>query len=697
MASIPDFYSPYYDLDGDNSISQRMDNFYNDVISTNQVQWAEADLDQRFTAGDQTVWSELYGQAAAKHKQFQFNRIQRTVNNIDGYQRRNRKSIIVTPVENGDQETADQFSKVIMWAVRKESMLETISDSFRNGSLITGMNLMHLWMDYRKDPVSGDLRLDNCASSSFIVDPYFRNPDLSDCTGILKRTYITPKEAASLLPQMGKEIESLSGINSRDGKFQFMPENYAYDKRKLLAYDEYWYRDYRTQEMLVDVETGETMEWKKDDEDGLREFMAMYPQIQIIKQEVPTVKLAIRVQNKVVYHGPNPMGVDSYPFVATFGYFNPQLPSYSHRIQGMVRGLRDAQYLYNRRKVIELDILESQINSGYKYKENALVNPADVFNMSGQGKGLALKFDAQMSDVEQILPPQIPPSMIQLSELLAREIQEISGVNEELLGSAIDDKAGVLSMLRQGAGLTTQQIFFDQLDRSQKQLGNLMIQYIQANFTPGKVARIIEDQPTQEFYNKAFGTYDAAVEDGLNTSTQRQMQFAQMLQLKEVGVPISTTDLLEAATIQNKTKIIENAIAQEKQQAEMQQLQMQAAVEEQQAKTKLAEARTIADTGLGVERFSRIDENQALAVERQAEAQKDRFAGILDIVKAMKELQGIDIEQLGKLIALANVVKSGEDTVPPQPVDRGVDINLAEVKNSAVSALGAQDGQEKVL
>ena len=167
------------------------------------------------------------------------------------------------------------------------------------------------------------------------------------------------------------------------------------------------------------------------------------------------------------------------------------MPYFPWRIQGVVRGLRDAQYLYNRRKIIELDILESQINSGWKYKENALVNPKDIF-LSGQGRGLALKDEANMTDVEQIMPPQVPPSMIQLSEILAKEVQEISGVNEELLGSAMDEKAGVFSMLSQGAGLTTLQILFDHLDLCAEVLGKLMIDIIQTNFTPGKVKKILE-------------------------------------------------------------------------------------------------------------------------------------------------------------------------------------------------------------
>jgi hypothetical protein len=408
---------------------------------------------------------------------------------------------------------------------------------------------------------------------------------------------------------------------------------------------------------MIDTQTGEVMEWKGQDEEGLKLFLQLYPQVTMVEQEIPTVKLSIVVQGRVIYDGPNLLG-DSYPFVPVFAYYNPQLPYFPTRIQGVVRGLRDAQYLYNRRKIVELDILESQVASGFIYKENALVNPKDVCQ-SGQGKGIALKEEAQMTDVQQIIAPQIPPSMIQLSEILAKEVQEISGVSEELLGSATDDKAGILSMLRQGAGLTTLQGLFDQLDRSQKLLGKLMIDIIQANFTPGKVQRIIEEQPTPQFYNKAFGKYDAAVEEGLNTTTQRQMQFAQLLHLRETGVPVPDEVLIEACTLQDKNKLIEAIKQQQMQQQQMAQMQAEAQIAKLQAETQLAQARAVADQGLGLERVSRIQENQALAVERHAQARKDDEIGMLNLVKALKEIDQIDIDQVEKLLALARVVKSG--------------------------------------
>lgn len=655
---------PQYYGEKHQDILARMESFYAEGITINQAFWAEADTDTRFEAGDQTLWNDLFGNLPANRKrQFNFNRIRRVINLIDGYQRRNRKSTIVVPIENGNQTTADQFTKVLLWCNQHEGVLDTISTAFR-GSLITGMNLLQVWLDYRTDPICGNIRVDYCAYNSFLIDPFFRKPDLSDCNAIWRRTFLTKREVMSLLPDKADEIIGLQGGdsgNGKDGKFQFMPESYNYGMKNLLNYNEYYYRDFRKQKLLVDTQTGETIEWKSADNDALKLFLAQYPQVTVIEQEIPTVRLAIVVEGRVMFDGPNPLGIDQYPFVPVFSYYNPDMPYFPWRVQGVVRGLRDAQYLYNRRKIIELDILESQINSGWKYKENALVNPSDVF-LQGQGRGLALKEEAQMTDVEQIQPPQVPPSMIQLSEILGKEIQEISGVNEELLGSAVDDKAGILSALRQGAGLTTLQILFDRLDFAQKQLGKIMIDIIQTNFTPGKIKKILGQEPMPQFYNKAFGRYDAAVEEGFNTTTQKQMEFAQLLYLRQSGVQIPDETLIEAATLQNKEKLLATIQGHAQAQQQMQQAQAQAQLEETQARNTLIQSQAVANEGLGYERLSRIAENQSLAQERQAAAQKDKDVALLNLIKAMKEIETVDLQQIEKLIRLNQVINKEEQS-----------------------------------
>ena len=576
MSLFPQLSDTYY-VDNDHNILKLMDYTYAKNITINQSFWSEADIDSRFEAGDQTLTNDIYGNIPAfRRRQLSFNRIKRIINMVSGYQRQHRKSTVATPILPHAQQGADDFTKLLYHTDSIASINETESDAFE-GALIAGMNMLSIWMDFRNDPVNGDIKVDNVSYNGYLIDPYFKNMDLSDCNNIWTRKYLSQNVVAGLLPGREDEIKRIKGYASRDGKFQFQPEAYNYGQQDLLIYDEFWYLDTRNQNILVDVQTGETMEWRGQDED-LDTLLKSYPQLIKISQEIPTTKLAIVVQGKVMYHGPNPLGIDKYPFVPVWAYYRPHIPYFPWRVQGVVRGLRDAQHLYNRRRIIELDILESQINSGYKYKENALVNPKDVF-LQGQGKGLALKAEAQMTDVEKIEPAQVPPSMIQLSELLGQEISQISGVNEELLGSAEDDKAGILSMLRQGAGLTTLQCLFDNLDRSKKLLALLRIELIQANWTPGKVERILGRAPAEEFYNRAFPKYDIVVEEAPLTSTQKQLALRQALYLKEMGIPIPTSYLIENMNIPDKDNLIkqitETEQAQMQQEQKMAQLQMQ--------------------------------------------------------------------------------------------------------------------------
>lgn len=661
MANYSRVDETYY-TDNDRHMLKYMRDIWEQSITVQQAYWTEADVDTRFLAGDQQIWRQLYGALPfPNRKQFNFNRIRRIINMISGFQRRNRKSIICVPQEGADEATASDYSALLLWAHNRGNVLNAISDAFEN-ALITGMSLVSTWMDYRSDIANPDICVDVLPYNAFLMDPWVRKwATLEDCNYIWTRKYLSKKQVKSLLPGREEEIDKLPMENGRDDKFWFLPEVYNTNRRYLLNYDEFWYLDTRMANILVDMSSGETLEWQGENDETLKDYLQRWPNVRVIKQEKQTVKLAIVVQNKVFFNGLNPMGVDCYPHVPVVAYYQSELPYYPLRIQGVIRSLRDSQYLYNRRRIIELQMLEARATSSLKIMEGTLVDDNDAF-LTNPGRAYFVKKDSPMGlDGIQPMPdPQVPPSMLQLSELLGQEIQQISGVNEELLGMADDDKAGILSMLRQGAGLTTLQKLFDQLDLSMKQIGLLHIKLMQANWSPGKVQRILNKEPADEFYHKHFAKYDCVIEEGADLPNQRQMAFLQKMQLKQLGIPIPTESLLEDITMQNKKEYIDKILQQEQSQAQMQQQQQQLEMHKIAVETESAKSYAASQQALAAERMNKVQLDAALSAERISRAQEDKDEATLARIKAAKELADMDLSQLQKLIDIVNSLEGKE-------------------------------------
>lgn len=647
------------------AIRKKMESDYNANNPAWQAYWREAMINLRLEAGDGTFANKnFFTQTPSSN--FYFNTVRPLGNMVSGRQRQKRKSPLVQPMTNADQETADQWTKVLLNIFKREGVYNTISEAFHQGAFITGMNLLHCYLDFSRDPMVGDVKVDNLAFNEFYIDPFFRKLDLSDCNFVWRRTFVTHEVAASLLPDKDFEkVMSLPGNPSgtaRDSRFQYMPENFAFAPNNRVAYDEYYYRDFREQTLIYDTETGDNHDVSFNTKYDIDRFLEDNPQVVIKKQQIPTVNLAISIQNKVFYDGRQSTNSDLFPFCPVIGYYSPSLPYFHQRIQSMCTSLRDPQALLNRRIILSADLAESTLNTGWIFKENAVIDPQHLFQV-GQGRVIPLKAEAQMTDLQAIVPPNIPPSFFQLQETFSQLQYAVTGISEELMGQADDSKVGITEILRQSAGLVTLQPLFDRLDNSMCLLETVMMDIIRKNYTPGKIQQFLEGEaPTAYFYEKTFGEYHCMVQEGFNTESQKQMEMAQLVQLggilPEGSIP--GWAYLEAATIQNKDKIIKAMQEQKEATDQMQQMEMQIKQQEAQARIELAQARAVADQGLGVERISRVQENQALAVERRAQAIRDEDDGLLSKVRALKELESMDIAHLRDLMDISTLLQEND-------------------------------------
>lgn len=616
------------------NLKQLKDEFYLSNYTGNSAYWSQGFIDKRFKVGDQSLYSWSVGNNFNQNAyRYFFNLIRRHINMICGRQRQNRKSTVTMPVHDNDDPLSDDYNAIVKWCENRDGFQEYLSEAFE-GSCDTGMSLLYMYPDYTYDPISGDLFTDCVSYNNFLIDQYFRKQDLSDCNGVWRRRWTSKEGAKALLPGYAKEIDRMKPGGMKDGRFPVQAELQNVALNNLFTYDEFHYRSTREATIILDPKSGEAVEWEQredDEKDLLERTLAQQPWLMTKKVQVPTVKLCISLGDRTVYDGPNLLNIDDYPCVPSICYYEPDVTNYAWRVMGVIRNLRDPQFLYNMRKVIELEILQSQINSGWIFPIDA-VTDVKAFRQSGQGFLIPLKAGHLPNEIQRIEPAAIPQSLLELSASLSEDITKISGVNEELLGAATDDKSGILSMLRQGAGLTTLQTIFDKLDYTQRIYGKIRLQAIRKNFSKGKIRNILGHDPDERFFTSHSQKYSIAVEEGNYSSTQRQMELQQLLHFKELGMGIADKSIIRAAFLTNKRQIQQDMEEQNQQQAQAQQAQA-----EQQA--QIDQSKMALNIASAQEKMAKIEEIHAGAESKNMESD-------LNLVKMMVELEDMQFNQL---------------------------------------------------
>lgn len=570
---------------------------------------------------------------------------------ITGFQRRNRKSTITMPSQGDTDPLSDDYNKVLKWCEERDGFQEYLSQSFE-GACDTGSNWLHLYPSYTLDPISGDLFTDQVAYCNVLADTFFRKQDLTDCSGIWRRRWVTKTAAKALLPGHAKEIDKMQPAGIKDGRFPLQAELLNLQTSSLFAMDEFEYRTMREATIVIDPKSGEAVEWEKDegDQDDLMEMtLRQQPWLVVKKTQVPTVKVGISLGNRVFYDGPTLLNIDSYSYVPTLCYHEPDIQSYAWRIQGVVRNLRDAQYLYNMRKVIEMDLLQSQVQNAWIYPVDVVVDPKS-FRQTANGCLIPLKAGHLPNEIQRLDPQGIPPSVMELSRSLSEDITKISGVTEELLGSAANDKSGILEALRQSAGLTTLQGILDKLDYTQRLYGKIRLQGVRKNFSRGKIANILGHEPDQRFFTSHSLKFSVAVEEGNYSTTQRQMELQQLLHFKQIGMTVADKTIWRAAFITNKKQAEEDAAEQAQQQQQQQQAQSQQQERMDNSKIMQAYAKSRLDLASEKEKLSKVDENEAMAEHKRGEAD-------LNLVKLAMELEDVQFAQIKNAFDLAQSIK----------------------------------------
>ena len=630
------------------------------------------------------TWSEAEMRELAKEgrEPIEFNLMRRSLQFFSGYLRDNLNSIVISPVEGSDQKTADQFTKLQYYVWEKGEGYSTFLDS-ADECMKSGLALCGIEMDYSKDFINGDLRFYKRTYNSFYLDPTFEHIDLRDCSFAITRDLVSRDIIKQLIPFVDpKDIDQITTA-FRDDKFlNYHPNFTALSRNKnLVAYDQYYKRITKKRKFLVDMDntfykditdlseeeiaklkTGiyRLGKMREEEQELGTEKNKLPPNIEIRTVNRDYVELNIMLNGMNVYTGEDKTGINrTFPFVPLVCYAEPSIWIPAKRFQGIASTMYSIQRQFNKRHMKIFDMMDSDIATGWKYMIGSVSDPTDL-QQSGQNKIIGIDPENApegMNSVQQLQGGSANPALIEYQKILDQLSLTLSTVNESVLG--VDDKgntqvSGKLAQVRIAQGLTSNRKLFDNIELSQKILGGLIIDAIQATYPPSKVMRILAEEPTQQFYEKEFEQYDAIIKQGIRSASQRDAYYYELVNLKRDGiVDVPQQSIIKALSIAGLSDLEDDIAAKDQQQQQQQQQALK-------AQNDFLVASTEEKTALAQERRGRVISNIALAEERASQGEENRATAALDKAKTITEIAKMGDERIMKVLAFVESLEQRE-------------------------------------
>jgi len=617
-----------------------------------QARWNNSNIDTLFYAGSQTFVNRYFGNTSNNtSNQYYFNLVQQPVNMLTGRQRQHRKSITYQPSDGADAQTTDQYTKLIMNNCRKEGIHEAFSKSCEL-SAVAGLNLLQPYLDYTgDDPAQGQLKVKVWEYNSFLVDPYFRNPDMSDAQFVWCQEYISKHEAESRFPNMIQQIKPMSGTPQRYGNFYFLPENYNMARNDLMVLSYVWYKWRKKKKRLYSKSRNQFFDFAGGDP-NLEQLLYAIPDMEEVTVDAPCWKLATVLNEQLMYIGDNPLwDGPECPFIPNYWNYDPHCNYFDLRSRSLVYTMRSPQYLFNHKIIQNNDISEATINAGWMRKVGAVANE-DNLKRAGQGWDIIINDGFELTDCQKIIPSAVPESDLALAQQMSDLIFKTAGIDLENWSGQNDKQISSLTLLlKQDANLMVFQKYFDQWDQALKILGERLLQYAMYNWNAEKVKMMIGEEPSPHFYSRVFAKYNTVVEEGDLTPTQNNLQAQQMLDINQTfGREVFPASMIiPKLNITGKGEIIPFLKKQEEQAAAVQSeaTNIQHAFEESKLREMTSKAvlnianarerhgRAESNIGLFEERLSMITKNRAMA-------QKEKMAALAQLVETIQKFGEVE-------------------------------------------------------
>jgi len=597
----------------------------------------EIKKDFEFALGKQWDSSDVETLKNAGVKALTINKIKPMIKLVTGIERQSRSDYKAFP-EGTEDELMSEISTRLLKNVAKQSRLKNkISEQFKD-AMIGGVCYMEPYIDYTQDLINGEMKFRKVEAKRVLFDPQSEEYDLSDGKYLIKLTLgLSKDDLLMLFPNKKKAIEEISAgkveLTANDDDILQMRDYPSVDKMsddpinqdEKEEYDliEYYYKcPYeiyyvvsRAQGVLFETETeaeANTFIITNNIQDGA----IVTKRVNEIRLKQVVGKTELTDERATTYPK-----WKTYPIVPLFAERSTvETADTSLAIQGIVRGLRDLQEEYNKRRTQELRHLNSSVNSGMFIPKDALdSNNQKLLKEYGSSPGVRIFYDPAKTggaspDSWKVNPTPLSQGHAQLAAENAQDIKEASGVNPDLLANDSESQSGRAILLKQRQGLVMVQESLDNYAQTKEILGRFILSqlgevytiesamkvlgdgFIRDNFKKptfnelgdpqlgpdGQLQTEVDEDMARLVVNKvltdsAIGKYDVTIGEGTFNETIQIANFMTLMEMAGKGIPIPPQVLVEESTLApgQKEKIVAGI---QKQQAAMAQMSAPAPV-----------------------------------------------------------------------------------------------------------------------
>jgi len=511
------------------------------------------------------------------------NTILPTINTVLGEQSTRRADVNFKPKGNGTQELADVLNKLYIH-IADTNKLDWLESTIFADGLIQDRGYFDVRIDFT-DHIQGEVRISTKDPLDILIDPDAKEYDPKTWNEIFETKWMSLDEveeqygqdaadklrvAAEYGNTMGQDSveyeetrygDTYTGVEYNQSSTTNPEENRQMRAVRVIERQYYqlkectYYVDSVTGDMRqVPGNWGERKKKKFADEYGL----------EIITRLDRKVRWTVTADKVVLHDDWSPY--ECFTIVPYFPYWRRGRPF------GMVRNLISPQEQLNKISSQELHIVNTTANSGWIVETGSLNGmTADDLEEHGAETGLVLEYNRGSSPPAKIPPNQIPTGLDRLGQKAAANIKTISGISDAMLGTDSPEVSGVAIQAKQNRGVLMIQVPLDNLQKTRQYLAEHVLRLIQAYYTEERLIQITDEndpmkpevpivvnQVTTEgdiINDLTLGEYKVVVGTMPARDNYDEVQFAEAISLRQVGVPIPDDLIVDYSHLAKKGEV----------------------------------------------------------------------------------------------------------------------------------------------